>query len=88
MVVFPRYLILGCIILGTCLGYDEEELKLEIKEGILKLNYDVERGMQKENILDYFPDEIEELIPQIQKYFMGKDKGYSTTEVPNSNSNI
>ena len=81
MVVLPRYLIVGCVILSTCLGYQEEQLKKEIRNGVFTFLYDVENGLEMENTLDYFPVEIEELIPQIRKYFMGKQKGYSTTQV-------
>ena len=79
---FPKYfIILGCTIIVACLGHKEEKLKKEIQQGIWKLHYDLENGWQQDNILGYFPTEIEELIPQIRKYFMGKEEGYSTTQV-------
>ena len=77
------------LFLGTaCLGYDEGLLKSEIKEGILKLTHDLENGnihediLMHEDILGYFPKEIGELAPQVTRYFMGKEKGSTTTKVP------
>ena len=77
------------IFLGTtCLAYDEGLLKSEIKEGILKLTHDLENGnihediLMHEDILEYFPQEIKELAPQVTRYFMGKEKGSTTTKVP------
>ena len=34
-----------------------------------------------DDILAYFPEEIAELAPQVRRYFMGKQDGYTTTEV-------
>ena len=76
-----RYLLLGCAILSTCLGYEEEVLNGKIKRGIYNLHYDRENGAAKENILEYFPIEIEELVPQIRRYFMGKQNGSLMTQV-------
>jgi len=80
-----------CIVLflgTTCLGYDEGLLKSEIKEGVLKLTHDLENGnihediLMAKDILGYFPKEIGELAPQVTRYFMGKEKGSTTTKVP------
>ena len=77
------------LLLGTaCLGYDEGLLKSEIMEGIVKLTHDLENGnihediLMHEDILGYFPKEIGELAPQVTRYFMGKEKGSTTTKVP------
>ena len=54
----------------------------------MKLTHDLENGnihediLMHEDILGYFPKEIGELAPQVTRYFMGKEKGSTTTKVP------
>ena len=86
MILFKSFGIV--LFLGAAsLAYDEGLLKSEIKEGILKLTHDFENGnihedvLMAENILGYFPKEIAELAPQVTRYFMGKEKGSTTTKV-------
>ena len=59
--------------------YHEEHLRSGIRNGILKLHDDFKNEALNENTLDYFPKEIEEAIPQIRKYFMGKTQDDSLT---------
>ena len=64
-----------------CFGYEEEVLKLETKSGIWKLVHDFQNGNVKDNVLEYFPNEIEELLSLVERYFMGKHGGYSRSKV-------
>ena len=81
MVNLARFLVLGLVLISSCLGYDQEVLTSELKEGILRLTHDIENNKVENNVLDYFPKEVEEVAPQIRKYFMGKQEGYSTSKV-------
>ena len=82
MNITPRLLILILFVQTyPCFGYEEEVLKLETKNGIRKLVYDFQNGNVKDNVLEYFPNEIEELLGLVEKYFMGKHGGYSRSKV-------
>ena len=82
MYITPRLLILILFVhTYPCFGYEEEVLKLETKRGIWKLLHDFQNGNVKDNVLEYFPDEIEELLGLVEKYFMGKHRGYSRSKV-------
>ena len=55
--------------------------EIKTKNGIRKLVYDFQNGNVKDNVLEYFPNEIEELLGLVEKYFMGKHGGYSRSKV-------
>ena len=74
------------LVIVTSLAYEEEKLKAGIKNGIYRLTYDYEHGLVKNDILEYFPEEMSELAPQVRRYFMGKQDGYSTTKVRKKSS--
>ena len=65
-------------------AYDEEKLKEGIRDGIFRLTYDIKNEAVQNDILGYFPEEISELAPQVRRYFMGKEDGYTTTKVSKS----
>ena len=63
------------------LGFENEILKSDTKNGIIEIIHDFEEGIVKEDLLQYFPNEIEELASLVQRYFMGKHDGYSRSKV-------
>ena len=75
------YAIVFSVVIVTTFAYDEEKLKEGIKDGIFRLTYDIKNEKVNDDILAYFPEEIAELAPQVRRYFMGKQDGYTTTEV-------
>ena len=75
------YAIAFSVVIVTTFAYDEEELKESIKDGIFRLTFDIKNEKVDNDILAYFPEEIAELAPQVRRYFMGKQDGYTTTEV-------
>ena len=75
------YAIAFSVVIVTTFAYDEEELKESIKNGIFRLTFDTKNEKVDDDILAYFPEEIAELAPQVRRYFMGKQDGYTTTEV-------
>ena len=81
MFTILRYFVVFAAALCPVSCFNEEEVKNGITDGMLSFYNDLETEALKENIYDYFPKEVEELVPQIQKYFMGKKEGSSTTQV-------
>ena len=78
----PRLLFLiSFVCTYPCFGYEEEVLKLETKNGIWELAHDFQNENVKDNVLEYFPSEIEELVGLVERYFMGKHGGYSRSKV-------
>ena len=75
------YAIAFSVVIVTTFAYDEEKLKEGIKDGIFRLTFDIKNEKVDDDILAYFPEEIAELAPQVRRYFMGKQDGYTTTEV-------
>ena len=75
------YAIAFSVVIVTTFAYDEEKLKEGIKDGIFRLTFDIKNEKVDNDILAYFPEEIAELAPQVRRYFMGKQDGYTTTEV-------
>ena len=75
------YAIAFSVVIVTTFAYDEEILKEDIKDGIFRLTFDIKNEKADDDILAYFPEEIAELAPQVRRYFMGKQDGYTTTEV-------
>ena len=75
------YAIALSVVIVTTFAYDEEKLKEGIKDGLFRLTYDIKNEKVDDDILAYFPEEIAELAPQVRRYFMGKQDGYTTTEV-------
>ena len=72
------------LVVVSCSAYDEEKLKEGIRDGIFRLTYDIKNEAVQNDILGYFPEEISELAPQVRRYFMGKEDGYTTTKVSKS----
>ena len=79
-------LVFVLVLCSPCFGFEEEVLKSEFREGILKLAYDIENSNVQENILEYFPEEIGELAHEFRRYFMGREEGYSRTQVIHSST--
>ena len=77
--IFPA--LLFSLVIVNIFAYDEEQLKEQIKDGIYRLTYDIKNEIALNDVLGYFPQEIEELAPQVRRYFMGKQDGYTTTKV-------
>ena len=75
------YVIALSVVIVTTFAYDEDKLKEGIKDGLFRLTYDIKNEKVDDDILAYFPEEIAELAPQVRRYFMGKQDGYTTTEV-------
>ena len=73
--------LLFSLVIVNALAYDEEQLKEQIKDGIYRLTYDIKNEIALNDVLRYFPQEIEELAPQVRRFFMGKQDGYTTTKV-------
>ena len=73
--------LLFSLVIVNIFAYDEEQLKEQIKDGIYRLTYDIKNEIALNDVLGYFPPEIEELAPQVRRYFMGKQDGYTTTKV-------
>ena len=74
-------LVFGLVLYSSCFGFEEELLKSEFRDGILNLAYDIENSNVQENLLDYFPKEIGELAYEYRRYFMGREEGYSRSQV-------
>ena len=73
--------LLFSLVIVNALAFDEEQLKEQIKDGIYRLTYDIKNEIALNDVLRYFPQEIEELAPQVRRFFMGKQDGYTTTKV-------
>ena len=75
------YSVIFLAVLNLTSCYHEEDLKSGIRDGIVKLYDDLKNDALNENTFDYFPKEVEEAIPQIRKYFMGKTQDSLTSQV-------
>ena len=78
------YALVFALVVVTTSADDEEKLKEGIRDGIFRLTYDIKNEAVQNDILGYFPEEISELAPQVRRYFMGKEDGYTTTKVSKS----
>ena len=75
------YSVIFLAVLNLTSCYHEEDLKSGIRDGIVKLYDDLKNDALNENTFDFFPKEVEEAIPQIRKYFMGKTQDSLTAQV-------
>ena len=81
MNILLKLLILFLAYGDPSLGFENELLKSDTKNGIIEIIHDFEEGIVKEDLFQYFPNEIEELASLVQRYFMGKHDGYSRLKV-------